>query len=306
MATVISFNTAKSMVISLLQASQTPYATTVDGSNRQYSSDTEIANAILNADTEVCTLIAKTMQSPFQSTFVQTSSALANGANLPARNGVILNVLTQNGTVDIPFSTGNVSPSTDSFDLAGTTLSLVPLQKVRFTTSGTLPGGLSAGVDYWITASSAYPDYQFATSYINAYNDAAVEISSIGSGNSTIVMTYEVGIQTDSKDTVLETINNVIVFANKVNYTYNYWFIEGDTIYTTSPYCKVVYTDYTLTSSPQSPEPYLFAVVAGALSKLLKDGSDSSQLAFYTQQYQAYLTEIASGARVIPEIVEYK
>ena len=304
MATVISFNTAKSMVISLLQASQTPYATTVDGSNRQYSSDTEITNAILNADTEVCTLIAKTMQSPFQSTFVQTSSALANGANLPARNGVILNVLTQNGTADIAFASTDVSTTNDTITLS--TNSLVPLQKVRFTTSGALPTGISAATDYWVSSSSAYPNYSFSATYLDAYNDVIIDLTAAGSGNSTIVMQFQQGIQTDSKDTVLETINNVIVFANKVNYTYNYWFIEGDTIYTTSPYCKVVYTDYTLTSSPQAPEPYLFAVVAGALSKLLKDGSDSSQLAFYTQQYQAYLTEIASGARVIPEIVEYK
>lgn len=64
------------MVISILQASQTAYATTVDGSNRQYSSSTEIDNAILTADGEICTIIARTIQSPYQTTFITTSSAL--------------------------------------------------------------------------------------------------------------------------------------------------------------------------------------------------------------------------------------
>jgi len=311
MATVVDYNTCKKHVVSILQASATAYGSGTtgnapDGTVRQFSSSDEINSAILLTDGEICTLIAKTLLHPFQTTFVQTSSALANGANLPARNGMILNVLTLNGTTNIAFTSANVNTGTDSIDLSSVADTLVPLQKVQFSTTGVLPTGISAATDYWVSKSSAYPNFSFSISYMNAYNDAVVNITGTGSGNSTIVMVYQPGTQTRYKDDIMQALNAVNVFGRNENYIYNYWFIEGDTIYTTSPYAKVVYTDYTLTSSPQSPEPYLWAIVAGALSKLMKDGGDSEMCAYYERQYQGYLQEISQNAKALPEIVQYK
>lgn len=101
MAVALTFNTAKSQVISLLQASRTAYATTVDSSKRQYASDTEIADAILFADGEVCTAIVQTPGHPFSNAFKLTSSALVTGDTLPSFLGRILTVThcaTSNGT----------------------------------------------------------------------------------------------------------------------------------------------------------------------------------------------------------------
>ena len=303
MATALSFNTAKSMVISLLQASATPYATTVDGSNAMFASDTEIANAILTSDGEVVSLIAKTMQSPFQSTFIQTSGALpAPKSALPARVGAILSVLTQAGST-MTFTAGDVSVPSNYITISNH--GLVTGQMVQLTTSNTLPTGLSLATDYYVIRISS-STFRFATSAWNAFQGTAVTMSGAGTGTNTVTSQYVEGTQADSKDTVVQAYTMASLFAQSQNGACNFWFIEGDEIYTSSPNCKVVYTDYTLTSSPQSPEPYAFAIIAGTVAKLVKDGSDDQMAAYYGQQYQGYLQAIASGATILAPIEAYK
>lgn len=303
MATALTYNTARSMVISMLQASLTPYATTVDGSNAQFSSSTEIDNAILTADGEICTLIAKTMQSPFQSTFVQTSAALpAPKSALPARVGTILSVLTQAGTT-MTFTAGDVSVPSNYVTISNH--GLVTGQMVQLTTSGSLPTGLSLATDYYVIRISS-STFRFATSAWNAFQGTGITMSGAGTGTNTVTSQYVEGTQADSKDTVMQAYYLTSLFAQSQNGACNFWFIEGDEIYTSSPNCKVVYTDYTLTSSPQAPQSYLHAVVAGAVAELLKDGGDAQMASYYQNQYQSYLQEIASGAKVLPEISAYK
>jgi len=303
MATALSLSTAQSMTISILQASQSPYATTVDGSNRQYSSSTEIDNAILTADGEICTLIARTIQSPYQTTFITTSSALpAPKSPLPARVGTILNVLTQAGAT-ITFASTDVSVPNNYVTIANH--GLVTGQVVQLTTSGSLPTGLSLATDYYIIRLSS-STFQFASTLWNASQGTAITMSGAGSGTNTVTSQYVEGTQADSKDTVIQAYYNPGLFAQSANGVANFWFIEGDEVYTSSPNCKVIYTDYTLTSAPQAPQPYLHAVVAGAVAELLKDGGSSEVAAYYQNQYQSYLQEISQGARVLPEIAEYK
>ncbi len=309
MATVIDFDSAKKSVVSILQASSTAFGSGTtgnapDGSNRQYSSSAEINAALLTADGEVCTLIAKTMQSPFQSTFIQTSAALpAPKSPLPARVGTILSVLTQDGNT-VTFSSGDVSVGTNLVTMTTGDL-LVTGQKVQLTTSGTLPTGLSLATDYYVIRVSS-TSIRFATSAWNAFQGTAVTMSGAGSGTNTITGQYIEGTQADSKDRVMQAFYLTSLFARSQNGACNFWFIEGDEIYTSSPNCKVVYTDYTLTSSPQAPQSYLHAVVAGAVAELLKDGGDDQLAGYYQAQYQSYLQEIASGAKVLPEISQYK
>jgi hypothetical protein len=92
------------------------------------------------------------------------------------------------------------------------------------------------------------------------------------------------------------------IYAGQNGNVAGWWFINGDTFYTTCANARIYYTDYTLTASPQAPEPYLYAVVAGAVAKLLKDGGDAQQIGFYEAQYKGYLAEIAQNAKMLPEI----
>lgn len=60
-------------------------------------------------------------------------------------------------------------------------------EKVRLTTSGTLPAGLSLSTDYYVIKISA-TTIKLATSIANAYMGTAIDITSAGSGTHTIVL----------------------------------------------------------------------------------------------------------------------
>lgn len=311
MATALSFNSAKSTVISLLQASQTPWATTVDGSNQQYSSDAEISNAILTADGILATTIANTLQSPYQSTFVQTSGALASGASLPARNGMILKVTCLDSPITtLTFTSAQVNITDDSIDfspnLASSLYGLATGLRVQFTTGGALPTGLSLATDYWISANLGPALILVCSNMMAAANDIPINLTNAGSGTSTMVMQYEDGIQAMSKDQILAVNSFPNLYGTTFPVTAKFWFIEGDVIYTTSSFAKVVYTDYTLTASPQCPEPFLEAVAAGAVAYLAKDGGDQELAGYYQGIFNEYLQMTATGAMALPAISSYK
>lgn len=304
MATALSFTTAKSMVISILQASQTAYASTVDGSNRQYSSDTEIANAILTADGEICNTIINTPLSPYQTTFVQISPALPGpSSNLPARNGIVLKVQCQYAPATTTFEYIKVNITFDTITIYSH--GYFTGVKVWVSAGGVLPTGLSASTDYYVI----YVDQntiKLATSVQNAYNNIPVDITAQGTGTNTLTAQYINGTQAGTKDQIVQATQTPFVFSSNGYMNAPFWFIEGDVIYSSAPNTKVTYTDYTLTSSPQAPEPYLHAVVAGAVAELLKDGSDENMAMYYQNQYQGYLQMIMQGAKMIPEIASYK
>jgi len=311
MATVLSFTSAKSMVISWLQASRTAWATTVDGSNAQYSSDTEIANAILSADGILATVIANTLQHPFQSTFVQTSSALASGSALPARNGMILKVLCLDSPVDLTFTSGDVTIADNSINMGGNgafvVYNLSTGLRVQFTTAGTLPTGLAISTDYWIRVDEVTKSLVYiCRSPLMATTGIDIDLTGTGSGTSTMVMQYEEGTEALSKDEVIAASNFPELYATTYPNSAKFWFIEGDYIYTTSAYAKVVYTDYTLTASPQCPEPYLEAVAAGAVAYLAKDGSDDGLALYYQKIFDQYVQMTSQGATALPAISGYK
>lgn len=309
MATALSFNTAKSDVISLLQASQTPYATTVDGSNAQYNSDTEIANAILTADGIIATIICNTLQHPYQTTFIQTSSALntsVSGVQLPARNGMILKVQGLGAPGEtVSFASTEVDTGHDWIEIPNQEFNFTTGLRVQFSTTGALPTGISAATNYYISSESEAPDWRFSASREASYRGAYVEFSAAGSGNSTITVQYEDATLAVSKDQILAALDYPTIYAVQPAHIAAMWFIEGDILYCTSYYSKVVYTDYTLTSSPQCPEPYLQAVVAGAIANLLKDGGDAQMAAYYQTQFENYKGMVAAMATVLPAIGSY-
>jgi len=304
MATALSFTTAKKMVIAALQASQSAWSATVDGSVESYNSDDEIYNAILTADGIVCTAIANAMQSPFQSTFIQTSGALTAPAQpLPARNGALLKVQVTSG-FDNTFTSADVFVGSNYIEISNH--GFITGQMVRLTNAGTLPTGLSAGVDYYIIRLSS-STYRFATTSFNAGAGIGITMTGVGSGTTTVTSQYIEGTQGRTKDEVFEAWNNPTVFTTQGRSgACGFWFIEGDQAYSSSPLFKVVYTDYTLTAAPQAPEPYLEAVVSGAIEILAKDGSDAGLAEFNGQQFKMYLGQIAQGATILAPIQQYK
>ena len=201
------------------------------------------------------------------------------------------------------FTAGNVSTTTDLVTVANH--GLVTGQVVQLTTSGSLPTGLSLSTTYYISVASS-STYGFSTTLYNAKAGTLIDLTNAGSGTNTITTQYTDIYEADSKDSVVEAINAPYLFASAQGNTAGFWFIEADKYYSTCPNSQVYFTDTTLTASPQAPEPYLFGVVAGAVSKLLKDGADSNEISFYTQQYQGYLQSIAQGMRMLPEVMTYQ
>jgi len=303
MATALNFTTAKSWVISLLQASRTPWASTVDGSNAQYSSDSEISSAILTADLECATLICNAPLSPYQTQFVAAAATLLPGANTPIRNGMILRVTGASGVaLTTTFTAGQISTTTDLVTVS--THGLVTGQAVQVSAGTTLPTGLVAATTYYIYAPTT-STYGFCTTIYNAKTGTLIDITNVGSGTNTVTTQYTDILQADSKATITQAVNSPYLFSSQAGNVAGFWFVEGDTFYSTCPSNKMYYTDVTLTASPQCPEPLLFAVVAGAIAKLSKDGSDAQMTGFYAQQYQGYMQQIASGAMAVPTIQSY-
>ncbi len=299
----LDFTTAKSDVISALQASRTPYASTVDGSNAQFSSDTEIANAILYADAEICNAIINTPESPYLTTFIQTSGALTSGAPLPARNGIILKVQCLNTLGNVDWASTNVSTVTNLITIANASLILTTGLKVQVSTGGSLPSGLAVSTDYYIVVLGG--KYGFATSLLNAYAGTLIVLGTAGTGTSTINAQYVDGLQAKTKDQVLGVNSNPQLYGSSWPNICKWWFIENDEVVTSSPTCKIVYSDYTLTSSPQAPQPLLAPVVAGAIGHLVKDGSDEQMSSYYLNIFEQSKATIRSGGMVVPAITSY-
>lgn len=310
MATAIDSSTALSSLVAILQANQNTasWLSTVDGANLQWASDSQFSSAILYADAEVCNVIITTPGQPYQNAFSQTSSALSSGDNLPSRNGLVLKVQCLN-TIDTTFVYTAVDTSADTITVSpGNRLETGT--KVRFTTGGALPTGLSINTDYYAVFSSVVSStsskFSFAASRSNAFNNVIIDLTTTGSGTSTIVAQYEDGVQARSKDEVLGATIYPTNYGNSTPSVAGFWFIEGDVIYTTSGSCKAVYCDYTKTSSPQAPEPYLNAVVAGAVVNLMEDGMDQAMAAYYRQIFEDQKAIIRSGASELPAITAYK
>jgi hypothetical protein len=297
MANPIDFNAAKAKVISLLQASRSPYGTAIDGSKRQFASDAEIGEAILYADAELCILIIGTLGHPYIPNFTQTSDILAPGSLIPAHNGMIINVLASHeeptDVTGVNTNNNTLNTSTEHKYFTG--------EKVRVSISGY---GLLAGTDYFVIRSSS-TRVGFATNPYNAWNNIAVVLSATPAPEATmqVLPQYQQTIQGKSADEVREIYRQSGMYENESLY---FWFIEGNVLLSTSPKNRIVYTDFTKASVPQAPEPYMDAVVAGAIGNLLKDGGDGDQSAYYLQIFEKAKGEAAAGASAVPAIAMYK
>lgn len=303
MAVAANFDTVKKEIVSILQASQTAYGAGTtgnqpDGSNQMFPSSEEINDTALSIDGEVCTAIVSTLGHPYAPQFSLETSALTSGSQVIKNVGVVQKVTTLNGIADEAFSSANVNVTTNAITIANSLLTTG--QKVRFTTTGTLPTGVVVATDYWTIRDN--DGIKFATSIYNSNYGINIDLTGAGSGNSTIVIQYVDAIRALTKGQVINLNENPQVYGSRPAYVANRWFIEGNVVYTSSPFCKVTYTDYTRTSALQAPESYTTAIIAGAVAKLSKDGFDTDLAQFYAQIYAQMLEEIRAGAKLTPEI----
>lgn len=313
MATTLDFTTAKKMVASALQASQTAFGTTTtgstpDGSNWQFRSPQELENAILTSDGIVCNTIIQVPNHPFITNFLITSGNLINGANLPARNGAIVKVLCLNGLANYTFVAADVNTAANTINVTDTQNALTLGRRVQFSNSGGgLPAPFVAATDYYVTTPDPdFDGFRFATSYDNALAGTAIDITTTGSGTQTMILNlYEPAKRGMSPDEMTEVQENMTTFGREWRYVSGFARVQGDTFYTSSQGGKVVYGDYELEDAPQAPEPYLFPVVAGAIKQLLKDGGDDQMCTYYGNIFDQHLAMIAQGAQVIPQMEAY-
>lgn len=79
----------------------------------------------------------------------------------------------------------NFTANATTEDCTHTNINLMPYTRVRLTTTGTLPAGLSLATDYYVIKVSDFV-CEFATSYANAVAGTPVNITDAGTGTHTI------------------------------------------------------------------------------------------------------------------------
>lgn len=116
----------------------------------------------------------------------------------------------------VDFSLVSVSTSLNLIRIQGTILTLQFGDRVQVVTSGTPPGGLSTGTNYYVIPYQVRGTLRIglATSLENAMNKVFIDITSAGSGNITIRKTGEPryhgsGI-VDTETGLSETLNNIV------------------------------------------------------------------------------------------------
>lgn len=303
-ATIADLTTIQSIVNSILQTTRTAYGTAPDGSNQQYPSPTEITNAILYADFEIATLIANTMLSPYQSQFIASPTTITGNQGVsPIRNGMIVRVTgAQGSALTYSFANTDISVATNLVTTANH--GLVTGQVVQVSNGGTLPVGLVAATNYYIYAPTT-STYGFCSTIYNAKIGTLIDITGQGSGTNTVTTQYTEIYQGMSRATVVESINSPYLFASKQGVVAGEWFEEGTEFFCNCPSSKIYFTDTTLTSVCQSPQPYTYGIAAGAVARLTKDGADFQLSQYFANQYQGYLQQVAAGAMAIPQIQAY-
>lgn len=313
MATAVTMDDCQKAVVSVLQSSLTNYGSgstgdAPDGSNAMFPSATEIDDAILYADSEICTLIANTLQHPFQTTFVQTSGNLASGASLPARNGMLLKVTGYNGVAQV---TGYSYDYTNN-EVDALSHGFLTGQAVVFTlltgNGGTKPNELIFGTTYYVIYRTKNA-FSLALTAYDAAIDNEIEFTAgdAETGTQAFVPVFIEQYKGRNADEIKEAIQFPALFnqSDPANSVVPWFFVEGNILLSTALYSKITYTDYTKTSAPQASQPYRNAIVAGAVARLAKDGFDVDMVQYYNNLYTQYLGQIAAGARAIPAFVEY-
>lgn len=110
----------------------------------------------------------------------------------------------------------SIDTATDRITLNGDILELQYGDRVTVTTTGTMPGGLSAGVNYYVIPFQVKtaPRILLATSLDNALNKIAIDITSAGSGSIRIIKNgeprYHGGGVLDTEEVLRDNLNKLV------------------------------------------------------------------------------------------------
>ena len=125
----------------------------------------------------------------------------------------------------LPFGTSDVDVSNNTITVRGERFKVG--DKVRFTTTTTLPAGLTLATDYWIASYNAATNLiTVATSLANALNNVVVDITNQGSGTHTIAV----------QETVDYPMSKIAgpqaaPFDRYLASEYRFYYIQGDTLF---------------------------------------------------------------------------
>lgn len=264
----------KKRVISILNAAGPgAYSATVaTGGNTvgAFPSNDEILQAILEADEMVAT----------EGYFQSANDSLANPFNITTAP------LTTDD--DVPFHHGDLSRvqlcwAYDTFTQVILTDQIIFADPhsfqtgdiVTFTTTGTLPTGLTVNTQYYVIVVNSLA-IKVASSRTNAFNGSAVSITEdTGSGIHSIYG-WRTGILAQSLDDILNgiTVGNTYVGGGEDDGAFNFLYFPNDgRIYTSAPYWRVTYPQYTRTTTLQCNQNEEFLIIATAVRILTKNAS---------------------------------
>lgn len=129
--------------------------------------------------------------------------------------------------------------------------------KGQMTTVGTLPTGVSAGVDYFIIKVDA-DNYEIATSLVNALAGTAVDITADGVGNSTFTPTAIAGATVKLQKSNDNSTWDDVASAASITVDGDVWFEIPNSTQVGLNY-HYVRLQYTLTAGMMSTDNYIFA-----------------------------------------------
>ncbi len=141
-----------------------------------------------------------------------STAADVDGVNLAAQANICDEIVT---VTNEPFEATAVDAATDIITLAGDLLTLQFGDRVRVSTTGTLPTGLSAGTDYYVIPYQIKdkPRLLLATTFNNSMDKVQIDLTTAGSGVMTVTKTGEpryhgAGV-IDTERTLAENLNNI-------------------------------------------------------------------------------------------------
>lgn len=137
-------------------------------------------------------IIQTSLNNPSSPGSYETINSTQSSYYSTARNMNMVSTLSVQVKVDVPaavvFASAGIDVTNNTLTTAGAVLWTGA--KGQFTTSGSLPTGISLATDYWIILDDlATGTYKVATSLSNALAGTAVDITGAGTGNQTFTPT---------------------------------------------------------------------------------------------------------------------
>lgn len=265
----------KKRVISILNAAGPgAYSATVaTGGNTvgAFPSNDEILQAILEADEMVATEgYFQSANDSLANPFNVTTSALVTDDDVPFHHGDLSRVQLSGYS-----NTFGALSAPNIIEFNAPINNLQTGTPVTVITTGTLPTGLSITAQYYYIANDDFSG-ELASSRQNAFAGTPVAISAAtGSGLHTL-LTWSTGILAQSLDDILNgmAVGNTYVGGGEDDGAFNFLYFPNDgRIYSSAPYWRVTYPQYTRTTTLQCDQNEEFLIIATAVRILTKNAS---------------------------------